>query len=556
MTATRRRLRTVGVTTPTVTAAVAASLLLAACSASPNVVPAGGTATGTVSTAAPDTSNVPPPSERNPGSYSAVTIPPGQIDAAVAALPALAEKAMATSGIPGLVVGVVHDGKVVFAQGYGVRELGKPDKVDVNTVFQLASLSKAIGATVVAKEVEKGTVSWDTTIKKNLPNFELADPYVTNNVTIADMYSHRSGLPGHSGDVLEDLGFDQATVLSRLKYEPLNPFRAVYEYTNYGLTAAGESVAAAAKTSWADLSKQDIYGPLGMTSTSSTFADFEAQANKAHGHAWQDGKYTTEFQRDPDPQSPAGGVSTNMTDYTKWMSMVLGNGTYDGKPIIDSAALTPAIVPEMITGQPADPASRAGAYGFGFNVGTSAAARVQLSHSGQFGSGAGTAFNLMPSENLGIAVFTNARGNGTAETVIGEFTDLVQFGKPTYDWAALYANAYEPVNAPFGSLVGKTPPASPTPARPDSAYVGTYSNKFYGDGTIETGPSGLQLVLGPKGQVFPLTHWDGETFTFSVRSENAEQGSISKLTFGGSGSTATSFVAEYFDKEGNGTFTR
>ena len=556
MTSTRRRLRNVRTGVPAVTAVLAATLALAGCSTSTNVVPTGATSSDSAAPSAPDTANVPPPGERNPGSYSAVTIPPGQIDAAVAALPGMAEKLMASSGIPGMVVGVVHDGKVVFAQGYGVRELGKPDKVDVNTVFQLASLSKAIGATVVAKEVEKGTVSWDTTIKKNLPNFELADPYVTNNVTIADMYSHRSGLPGHSGDVLEDLGYDQATVLSKLKYEPLNPFRAVYEYTNYGLTAAGESVAAAAKTPWAELSKQDIYQPLGMTSTSSTFADFEAQANKAHGHAWQDGKYTTEFQRDPDAQSPAGGVSTNMTDYTKWMAMVLGNGTYDGKPIVDQAALTPAIVPEMITGQPKDSASRAGAYGFGFNVGTSAAARVQLSHSGQFGSGAGTAFNLMPSEKLGIAVFTNARGNGTAETLIGQFTDIVQFGKPTYDWAALYESAYGPVNAPFGSLVGKTPPASPVPARPDSAYVGTYTNKFYGDATIETGPTGLQLVLGPKGQVFPLTHWNGETFTFPIRSENAEQGSISTLTFAGTGSTATSFVAEYFDKTGNGTFTR
>ena len=209
-----------------------------------------------------------------------------------------------------MAVAIVHGGKTVYAKGFGVKDTSKGDaadnKVDADTVFQLASMSKSVGATVVAHEVTSNVVSWDTPVVSKLPWFALSDPYVTSHVTIADLYSHRSGLPDHAGDQLEDLDYDRRQTLERMRHLPLAPFRISYAYTNFGLTAAAEAVAAAAGKSWEDLSDEVLYHPLGMASTSSRFADFVARPNHAVNHVKVGDKWEPRFQRDPDP-AVAGG---------------------------------------------------------------------------------------------------------------------------------------------------------------------------------------------------------------------------------------------------------
>jgi CubicO group peptidase (beta-lactamase class C family) len=165
-----------------------------------------------------------------------------------AALPELEKLANATlnkTGVPGIAIAVVYKDQIVYLKGFGVRETGKPDLVDPDTVFQLASISKPIASTIVAGVVGKGLVNWDDLIIQHDPGFQLDSPYVTRKVTLRDLFAHRSGLPGspgfpiHAGDDLEDLGFDRATILYRLRYLPAGDrFRSHYGYTNFGLTAA------------------------------------------------------------------------------------------------------------------------------------------------------------------------------------------------------------------------------------------------------------------------------------------------------------------------------
>ena len=201
--------------------------------------------------------------ELAPDQYSAEEIPESQITDAIDQVDGIAADVMSKSGVPGMAVAVVHDGEVVFAKGYGVREVGKPETVDENTVFQLASVSKSIGSTVIARAVTDGTVSWSDPVVKYLPNFQLADPAVTQAVTIGDLYSHRSGIPGGAGDDLEGIGFTREQILERLRYYPLNPFRITYGYTNFGMTAGGEAVAAAAGIPWEELSAKEIVRTAG-----------------------------------------------------------------------------------------------------------------------------------------------------------------------------------------------------------------------------------------------------------------------------------------------------
>ena len=260
-------------------------------------------------------------------------------------LDALANDVFLRSGLPGMAVAVTQNGKTVFAKGYGVRRIGASQAIDPSTVFQLASLSKPVGATVVAAQVSKGTLAWDTRITDYLPWFSLSNVASTQALTIGDLYSHRSGLPDHAGDELEEIGYDRRQILERLRLLPVSPLRSVYHYTNFGLTAAAEAVAAAAGQDWETLSEELIYRPLAMSNTSSRYADFIAHGNRAHPHISVDGVYQPGPQRQPDPQSPAGGVSSNVLDMANWMAMVLAQGNFQGKQIVSPSALSPALSP-------------------------------------------------------------------------------------------------------------------------------------------------------------------------------------------------------------------
>ncbi|MCW2593601.1 MAG: penicillin-binding protein beta-lactamase class [Mycobacterium sp.] len=481
-------------------------------------------------------------------------LPDNAVDNAVAKIDGIVDELMKKSGIPGMAVAVVHGGKTVYAKGFGVKDVLDGDaavnKIDPDTVFQLASLSKPLGSTVVAQQVGLGAISWDTPIVEKLPWFALSDPAVTKMVTIGDMYAHRSGLPDHAGDLLEDLGYDRRYVLDKLRDYPLAPFRTSYAYTNFGLTAGAEAVAVAAGKSWEDLSQDVLYKPLGMTSSSSRFDEYMARPDRAVGHIHVDGKYDPIYIRDPQPEAPAGGVSSSVNDMTKWLTMMLADGKFNGQQVVDPKALLPALTPQSVSSPPSEPAARPGFYGYGFNVGTTSAARVQFSHSGAFELGSGTNFVIIPSADVAIVALTNATPSGIPETLTAEFADLVQFGEVREDWRTLYEQAFADMDEPFGSLIGKQSPTNPAPAAPLASYVGEYANSFWGPARVTEQNGGLELALGPK-LVVPLKHWDGNVFSVSFVTENSPPGSLSKATFDGN-----SLKLEYYDQDGKGTFTR
>ncbi len=494
------------------------------------------------------TSAAPPQPARAPG----IAIPDGRVEHIVDRVDQRAQELLRETGIPGMAVAIVADGKVVYQEGFGVREAGTEQEVGPDTVFQLASMSKPIGASVVAREVAAGPVDWDTPMRQLAPWFALSDPYVSDNATVGDLFAHRSGLPDHAGDKLEDLGFDRAQVLERLRLLPLGPFRNSYDYTNFGLTAAATAVAEAARTDWSDLSERAIYEPLGMTATSSRYADFAAAADRAVGHTRVGEDYRrTEPPRQPDAQSPAGGVSSSVADVARWMTMVLEDGSYEGREVVAPDALLPALSPQAVSSPPATPDSRSGMYGFGFNVGTSAAGRVVLSHSGAFNAGAATAFTLIPSANVGIVTLTNAAPIGVPETLNAEFADLVQFGEVREDWWGLYQEAFAEIEGPTGELVGKEPPPNPAPAAPLDDYAGVYGNDYFGPAEVAVDGDRLLLTLGPAKVTVPLRHWDGDTFVFTPTGEAANPGTVSQARFDGD-----RLWLEFYDSDGFGTFVR
>jgi CubicO group peptidase (beta-lactamase class C family) len=481
------------------------------------------------------------------------------VTAAVAALDGVIQEALDRTGVPGLAVGVVHQDTVVHLAGHGVREAGTSDPIDADTVFQLASLSKPIAATVVAGVVGDGDVEWDSRIGDLLPGFVLFDPWVTREVTLRDMFAHRSGLPHHAGDDLEDLGYDREAVLHRLRYlRPVSSFRSTYAYTNFGLTAAAAAAAAAVGASWEDLASERLYRPLGMTSTSSRFADFVAATNRARGHVPSDGAYVAKYQRQPDAQSPAGGVSSTVRDLAQWVRLHLGGGTVDGQEIVAADALGETHRPQIPSNRAVNPATdRTGFYGLGWNVSYDGQGRVRLSHSGAFALGAGTTVFLIPAEQLGIVVLTNASPIGLAEAVALSFLDLAERGTVANDYLEILGPIVTAELTPeYGTEVDYgVPPADPAPPLALDAYLGDFENDYFGEIAVVTEGDKLVLRLGPDQTAYPMRHYDRDVFLYQPIGENAGGESAVGFTIG-AGGLATSVAIENLDRNHQGTFTR
>ena len=464
---------------------------------------------------------------------------------ATALLGTLVPQWLARTGVPGAAVSVVFEGKTVYAKGFGLRRVDEAAPVDADTVFQLASVSKPVGATVMAAHMPGAdgasgaagvpAIDWNTPIQRLLPDFRLAYPDPADNarLTLGDLYAHRSGLPDHAGDVLEDMGYGRADILQRLRDAALKPYGG-YDYTNFGLTAAAQAMAQAQGTDWATLSEQSLYRPLGMAHTSSRHADYAAQANRAWGHVQEDVSYASygaqparyvvqQPPRQPDAQSPAGRVSSSVADMAQWMKLVLAQGQWQGHALASPAALQAAM-----TARPG------GNYGYGFNVGTDPMGHASVSHSGAFVMGAATSFILWPQARLGITVLTNAQPRGLPEAIALAFGAQAWGGTaPPTDWLAFMQDKLHGLYLPAGRFAGLPPPAAPKPAQPLSSYAARYRNAYFGDAQVTPNATGdaLELTIGPAAARYPLRHWDGDVFVFTPRGESAAPGSVSAVTF-------------------------
>ncbi|MDX8466206.1 serine hydrolase [Mesorhizobium sp. VK23B] len=489
---------------------------------------------------------------------SADPITPERLTVALSKLEALAQGAVADGAVPGLAIAAVHDDDVIFLKGFGHREVGKPETVDADTVFQIASLSKPVSATVVAALVSDHVVSWDSKIADLDPAFRLADPYPTSQLTIRDLFAHRSGLPGTAGDDLEDIGYDRATILHRLRFvPPSSSFRAGYSYSNFGLTEGAVAAAMPTGKSWEEVADEKLYRPLGMASTSSRHEDFINHADRAALHVRVDGVWTAKIKRDPDAQAPGGGVSSNARDLAQWVRLLLGDGVYAGKPLIAADALDQTHVPLMTRGK--NPVSGGESfYGLGWNV---EFGRHGLSwgHAGAFSVGARTVVTLFPKEKLGIVVLTNAFPTGVPEGLSSSFADLVFDGSVEKDWIAawdaIYAGLFGPAVEAAKAAYAK--PSSPArPAAPASAYAGHYANDFIGDAVVSGAGDGLVLKLGPSGaRSYSLAHFDGDRFVTFPDAETPDRPAGVSFVVGPDGK-ASAMTIDFLDDNHLGTLQR
>jgi len=238
-------------------------------------------------------------------------------------------RVLKTFEVPGLAVAIVKDGKVVLAKGYGVRKLGETTPVDENTLFGIGSNTKAFTSAALATLVDEGKISWDDPVYQRLPGFQMYDPYVSHEMTIRDLLTHRSGMGLGEGDLLfwPHTTYPRDEIIYRLRFmKPASSFRSRFAYDNLLYIAAGQIIPAVTGQSWEDYIREHILLPVGMKTTNLSNAAFKSGSNFAWPHSKLDGKLQVIDFINLDNAGPAGSINSSVAEMAKWVALQLNRG--------------------------------------------------------------------------------------------------------------------------------------------------------------------------------------------------------------------------------------
>lgn len=453
--------------------------------------------------------------------------PPASAPPQLPGLDAYVQRTMHDWHVPGLAVVVVKDGKVVAARGYGVRELGKPDKVDADTLFDIGSNSKAFTVAALGTLVSSGKLKWDTPVVDELRNFKLESPYVTQNTTLRDLLTHRTGYcdPGAAWYTS-----DADDIITRMRWQKAEyGFRAMFCYNNVQYLAASRFIHAITGRSWNDYVAQHLFQPLGMTHTVSTDAAVAASNNVAMPHGMVDGKPAVLHRYWPhnmDVFAAVGGIWSSANDMGHWLEMLLADGKYDGRQVLDAKVLAAMQTPQMPiqagTGVGDEirtwmPGGTFHAYGMGLFVQDDGGHKI-VWHAGDI-DGMASAVVLVPKARLGIAVMSNM-DHADARFAIVAHVLQAMLDLPGHDLepALLAAERKDEADgAAKDRKLAATRVADSKPPLPLAGYAGTYSDKLDGTARIALEHGRLVLHLGNPGFVGDLLPWHDNTFHVTWR---------------------------------------
>jgi CubicO group peptidase (beta-lactamase class C family) len=441
----------------------------------------------------------------------------GQVSPPLAELDAIIEQGLREWEVPGLAVAVVRGDSVLLARGYGVRNVETGAPVDSATVFGIMSMTKAFTATAMAMLVDDGLVEWDRRVTDYLPAFRVYDDWVTRNVTIRDLLSHRMAV--ERGDFLwYGTGHTREEIVHRVRHlRPVGEFRALYGYSNNMYITAGQLIARVTGRSWDDIVAHRIFAPLGMRSSGTTIRFMAGRENRASPHEVIDGRLQPIPYRSLDNEGPGGSINSNVLDLARWARFQLADGAFDGERLVSEEALLETRTPQTLI-QVGDAASRLNpgihfsAYGFGWQI-QDYRGRKLVQHSGGI-DGQRSRIALMPEESLAVIVLTNrGRGNLLFDAVRNHVLDRFLDAEDE-DWNAVFlafmreqrAEAERAEEELRQSRVRGT-----EPSLPQEAYTGLYADSAYGEATVELHDGDLVLRIGPELRG-TMEHWHYDTF--------------------------------------------
>lgn len=433
----------------------------------------------------------------------------------------VAEKTLSTFNVPGVAVAVVKDGKVIHSKGYGVRSIKTNLKVDENTLFGVASNTKAMTAAALGMLVDEKKITWDTKVTDVIPEFKMYDAFVTSEFTVRDLLTHRSGLGLGAGDLMiwpDSSTVTKSQLIHNLRFlKPVSSFRTKYDYDNLLYIVAGEVVARASGITYDEFIETRIFKPLAMSKTAASWYRLKDKTNVIDGHAPYQGKLLPVGLSFGEIANAAGGVYSSVTDMSKWVIAMINAGKYGEK--LDQQLFSSAVHRELWTPQTiiagGNPSSFS-SYGLGWFL-SNVNGKFQATHTGGL-SGIVTQVTILPELKLGIIVLTNQQSGAAFNSITNSIKDGY-LGITGMDRIKTYNDnrlrnekqADEIVTKVWADIATTQKANS---VKPDAKnFYATYKDAWFGDVTIseKNGKMHFQAKNSPKLKG-DMTFYKGNTF--------------------------------------------
>lgn len=445
---------------------------------------------------------------------------------------------MKTFDVPGMAVAIVKDGKVIAAKGYGVRKLGESTPVDEFTQFAIGSNTKAFTTAALATLIDQGKLAWDDPVYQRLPGFVMYDPYVSHEMTIRDLLTHRSGMGLGEGDLLfwPQSTYTRDEIISKLRFmKPHSSFRSRFAYDNLLYMTAGQIIPAITGTSWDDYIRQHIFAALGMNHSTVTSKDLKPGDDYSAPHSRVEGKLQAIPLEDLDNVGPAGSINSCAADMAKWVQVQLNHGKFadrDGSLFTaqrSSEMWTPQTIlpthnpPPQLAGLKANFAD----YAFGWFL-TDYHGHKLVGHTGGV-AGFVSQVMLVPDENLGVVILTSAEQEGAFESILYHVLDFYLQVPPT-DWIAGFKSLDDQTEKEADETmkagdIGRD--RNSKTSLPLEKYAGAYNDAWYGPITIRQENGGLVITFDhTPSMIGDLQHWQYDTFKAHWRDRKIEDAFI------------------------------
>ncbi len=440
------------------------------------------------------------------------------VDPGLAAAEALAEfakiveRGLAELEVPGVALAVVKDGKVILAEGYGLRDLEKKEKMSADTLLAIGSSSKAFTTLALGSLVDRGLVEWDQPLRNYLPWFKLHDSPAAERISPRDLVTHRSGLPRHDLLWYNNRSLTREELVRRLAYlEPTADLRNRFQYNNLMFLTAGYLLETLTGKSWEDSVRELVFNPLEMKRSNFSIEDSRRDPDHARPHAFRDDRTTAIPFRNIDNVGPAGSINSTAREMSNWLLLHLGRGEFAGKKILNPATLAEMHLPHMSTGAgSAEPMIEEIGYGLGWFVDSYRGYR-RVHHGGAI-DGFISQVAFLPAKGIGMVVLANLGGTPLPELLCRTAFDLL-LGLEPRDWIGEAAKqmAQGRKLGEEARQKGRERRVTGTrPARDLTEYSGVYHHPGYGDLEVKLERGKLSFVFNDIET--PLEHWHYDTF--------------------------------------------
>ena len=414
--------------------------------------------------------------------------------------------------VPGLAVAVVSGDAVVFAAGFGHRDVERGLPVTPKTLFAIGSTTKAFTTFTLGTLVDEGKLDWDAPVQKYLPTFQLEDPEIARRITLRDLVTHRSGLPRHDALWYNDTTSTRAEIVARLAHlEATADLRARFQYNNLMYLAAGYVLEVVTGKSWEDNVRERIFTPLGMSGSNFSVLTSQETDDFALPYSERDDQVRRIAFRRIDLVGPAGSINSNLDDMARWLSCNLNRGRSGDRKLIQAATLADIHAPQMVSDRTSDrPDISPASYGLGWVIDTYRG-HLRVHHGGGI-DGFITKVTLFPNDKIGIVVFANRDGTPLPELLSRHAADrLLELDAIPWSDDAFKREVAALEAQKKGKEAKKKARVEGTrPARALADYAGAYEHAGYGRLVIGTAENGLTATY--NGMTAPLEHWHYEVF--------------------------------------------